>query len=175
MAVENQPENYNILSPISYRLIIEKFPLLTFWCQTVNIPGISTTETVQSTPLRDIPMMGDKIEFETLDITMIVDEDLANFKEIMDWMTGSAPVEEQENYTEYLKTQHTTSIVTDYENYLSDATLHVLTNSKGHNKQVIFHDIFPTSLGAIAFDSTGEVSPITTDVSFQIKDYTIDG
>ena len=175
MAVQNQPENYNILSPISYRLVIEKFPLLTFWCQSVNIPGISTTETTQSTPLRDIPMMGDKIEFETLDITMIVDEDLSNFKEIMNWMTGSAPVEKQEDFKEYLKTQYTTSIITDYESYLSDATLHVLTNSKGHNKEVIFHDIFPTSLGAIAFDSTGEVDPITTDVSFQIKDYVIDG
>jgi hypothetical protein len=170
---QNQPENYNILSPISYRLIIEKFPLLTFWCQTANIPGISTTEGVQSTPFREIPIIGEKIEFETLDITMIVDEDLANFKEIMDWMTGFAPIHDKKEHTEYLNTQYTTSTTSDYQNYLSDAILHVLTNSKGHNKEILFHDIFPTSLGAIAFDSTGEVDPITTDVSFQIRDYVI--
>ena len=174
MAVQNQPENYNILSPISYRLVIERFPLLTFWCQTVNIPGISTDPGIQSTPYREIPTIGEKIEFETLDVTMIVDEDLANFKEIMDWMTGNAPIEHKNEHAEYLKTQYTTPR-TAYQNYLSDASLHVLTNSKGHNKEIIFHDIFPTSLGAIAFDSTGEVSPITTDISFQIKDYVIDG
>ena len=99
---QNQPDNYNILSPISYRLIIEKFPLLTFWCQTANIPGISTTEGVHSTPFREIPVIGEKIEFETLDVTMIVDEDLANFKEIMNWMTGFAPVHDKKEHTEYL-------------------------------------------------------------------------
>ena len=174
MAVENQPDNLNILSPVAFRLVIEKFPLLTFWCQTANIPGVTITEGTMSTPYRDIPTMGEKIEFETLDITMIVDEDLSNFNEIMNWMKGSAPIDDKSQYTEYINTRQRSGVMTEYQEYLSDATLHVLSNSKNVNKNVIFHDIFPTSLGAIPFDSTGDVAPITTDVSFQIRDYVID-
>jgi len=174
MAIENQPDNLNVLSPVSFRLVIEKFPETTFWCQSANIPGVSVSEGTINTPYRDIPTIGDKMEFETLDITMIVDEDLSNFNEIMKWMRGSTPVDDRKNYTEYLNTRRTQDLMTDYQNYLSDATLHVLSNSKNINKSVIFYDIFPSSLGALSFDSAGDVTPLTTDISFQIRDYIIE-
>lgn len=178
MAVQNQPDNYNTLSPLSFRLVIDQFPLLTFWCQSANIPGITVTESTSPNPLRDIPMMGDKVEYETLDVTMIVDEDLANYREILEWIRGQSPDQKQTDHKEYLEQnprRRQLPFSSTYERYLSDAVLHITTNSKGSNKTVTFKDIFPVSLGALAFDSTAELAPITTDISFQIRDYIIDG
>ena len=56
MAAANKiPDNLNYLSNISFRLAIEDAPNLTWFCQAVNIPGVSipnieltnTFETVQ--------------------------------------------------------------------------------------------------------------------------------
>ena len=60
-------------------------------------------------------------------------------------------------------------------NMYSDATLTILTNNMNANKLITFYDIFPTSLSAISLESNvDDISPITADVSFQIRDYSID-
>ena len=42
MAASNKvPDNLNYLSNISFRLMIEDTPHLTWFCQSVNVPGIS--------------------------------------------------------------------------------------------------------------------------------------
>ena len=82
MALHNQPENLNILSPVSFRLIIQKFPNVNFWCQSVNIPDMTISEITVPTPFVDIPIIGDRIEFGDLIVTILVDEDLINFLEI---------------------------------------------------------------------------------------------
>ena len=54
-----------------------------FTCQTYNIPNISLT-TTQPTPLVDAADTIDKINYDSLDITFLVDENLNNYKEIHD-------------------------------------------------------------------------------------------
>ena len=43
---------------------------------------------VQPTYLKDIPIPGDKMEFEDLSVRFLVDENLENYMEIQNWMRG---------------------------------------------------------------------------------------
>lgn len=174
MAIHNQPDNLNILSPVSFRLSIQKFPNLMFWCQSVNIPDMTVAEVTMPTPFVDIPILGDKVEFGDLSITVLVDEDLVNFKEIVSWMKAVGTPESFQQRTDYYS-KETGPVTNKVRELYSDATLHILTNNKNPNKEVLFRDIFPTSIGELIFDSTGENEAITTDIIFQIRDFVIDG
>ena len=158
--IKNLPDNFNILSPVAFRFETRKIPNVTYFIQTANIPGMSTSEFLRETPFKAIPTVGDTLEVETLDITFVVDEDLANYQEIINWLKGMTSPENFDNVM---------------PNMYSDATLTILTNNMNANKLITFYDIFPTSLSAISLESNvDDISPITADVSFQIRDYSID-
>ena len=158
--LKNLPDNFNILSAVSFRFETRKIPNVTYFVQTANIPGMSTSEYIRETPFKGIPTVGDTLEVETLDITFLVDEDLANYQEIISWLKGMTSPENFDNVL---------------DNMYSDATLTILTNNMNANRTITFYDIFPTSLSALTLESNvDDISPITADFSFQVKDFTIE-
>ena len=42
--IKNLPDNFNILSPVAFRFETRKIPNVTYFVQTANIPGMSTSE-----------------------------------------------------------------------------------------------------------------------------------
>jgi hypothetical protein len=169
--ISNLPDNYNILSPIGYRLNIQKLPNVVYFCQTVNIPDLTLGEVTRPTPLRDISVFGDNLTIGTLDVGFVVDEDMTNYLEIQTWMRQlSSP----SDFSAYSTLRDEGSGLPETGGQYSDATLHILTNSMNINKNVQFKDLWPTSLGAIDFNvGETEVSPIIVSVSFNITDFTI--
>ena len=97
-----QPAKMDYASPIQFRFKCTKLPEVEFTCQTANIPGISLGSATQPTPLVDIPIPGDKISFQSLDINFLVDENLNNYKEIHDWLIG---IGFPQNYTQFQNLQ----------------------------------------------------------------------
>ena len=95
--LKNLPDNFNILSAVSFRFETRKIPNVTYFVQTANIPGMSTSEYMRETPFKGIPTVGDTLEVETLDITFLVDEDLANYQEIISWLKGMTSPENFDN------------------------------------------------------------------------------
>ena len=70
--VSGLPSNYNILSPLAFRLDIERIPMATFFCQSVSVPGVTFGEIEQLSPMINIPIPGDKLEFESLSTTFLI-------------------------------------------------------------------------------------------------------
>ena len=174
--VSGLPSNYNILSPLAFRLDIERIPMATFFCQSVSVPGVTLGEIEQLSPMINIPIPGDKLEFESLSTTFLIDEDLKNYIEIMNWMRGLGTPETLEEYETLQKTSPTYDTTTNIglaKDVVSDITLHILTNSKNTNKEIVFRDCFPTALGAIAFDCSVDGGVIAADATFQLRDYVI--
>ena len=169
--LSNLPDNYNILSPIGYRLNIQKLPNVVYFCQTVNIPDLTLGEVIQPTPLRDITVFGDNLTIGTLDVGILVDEDMTNNFEIQNWMSQlSSP----SDFSAYSTLRNEGSGLPETGGQYSDATLHILTNSMNINKNVQLKDLWPTSLGAVDFNvGETEVSPIIVSASFNIRDFTI--
>jgi len=184
-----QPAKLDYASPIQFRFKCTKLPEVEFTCQTANIPGISLGGAIQPTPLVDIPIPGDKISFQSLDINFLVDENLNNYKEIHDWLIG---IGFPQNYTQFQNlqadgsdrfpgsTRSTAATGTSIPQPLSeggtysDATLTVLNSKNIAKTEIRFQNIYPTSLGGLSYDvKLTDVDYLQASVSFAYMYYEI--
>ena len=93
-----EPSVLDYASPVQFRFKCSKLPTVEFFCQTANIPGIGLGVADVDTPLKSIPFPGDKVTYQDLAISFLVDENLNNYKEIHDWIIGlGAP----QNHTQF--------------------------------------------------------------------------
>ena len=179
-----EPSVLDYASPVQFRFKCSKLPKVEFFCQTANIPGIGLGVADVETPLKSIPFPGDKVTYQDLAISFLVDENLNNYKEIHDWIIGlGAP----QNHTQFSTLRDTgtdrfpgqttnspnNNAVPDGGTY-SDATLTVLNSKNIAVTEIRFHNIFPTSLGALSYDvQASDVNYLSTSVDFSYMYYEI--
>ena len=179
-----EPSVLDYASPIQFRFKCSKLPKVEFFCQTANIPGIGLGVADIDTPLKSIPFPGDKVTYQDLAISFLVDENLNNYKEIHDWIIGlGAP----QNHTQFSTLRDTgtdrfpgqttnspnNNTVPDGGTY-SDATLTVLNSKNIAVTEIRFHNIFPTSLGALSYDvQASDVNYLQSNVDFSYMYYEI--
>src|SRR6056300_975695 len=88
-SLSRQPTKLDYASPTQFKFSIIKLPKVEYFCTAVNVPGITLGGTmVQPSPLKDIPIPGDKLTYEPLQMSFLVDENLENFQEIHGWLVG---------------------------------------------------------------------------------------
>lgn len=156
MPIANQPTNMNQLNVVSFETNFLRMPNINYFCQRVNIPGISLANTIQSTPFANIPIEGDVLEFEDLSLSFIVDEDLQNYLEMYNWLIALGF---PERYAQY---DNQTSDIK------SDVNIIIHTNKSNPNYSIVFKDVFPVSLGVVNFDTNNtDLEPIIVDATFK--------
>ena len=156
MPIANQPTNMNQLNVVSFETNFLRMPNINYFCQRVNIPGISLANTIQSTPFANIPIEGDVLEFEDLSLSFIVDEDLQNYLEMYNWLIALGF---PERYAQY---DNQTSDIK------SDVNIIIHTNKSNPNYSIVFKDVFPVSLGVLNFDTNNtDLEPIIVDATFK--------
>jgi hypothetical protein len=160
--------NRNFLSPLNFKLQLRRAPYVNFFIQRVNLPSISLPDIEVGNPLLRVPYAGDHLDYGDLDITFKVDENLQNYMEIHDWIRSLG----KSSYSEYdvLKSN---SLVSG-KGVKSDIVLTVLTSNRVANYEIVFKDAFPSSLGALDFDTISEdVDYMTVTASFKYLQYDI--
>tara|TARA_B100000287_G_scaffold317633_1_gene301353 strand:- start:3303 stop:3902 length:600 start_codon:yes stop_codon:yes gene_type:complete len=184
-----QPTKMDYASPIQFRFTITKLPQVQFFIQTANIPGINLGTATAPTPLYDYPVPGDTITYQSLDISFLVDENLNNYKELHDWLSGLGF---PKNHTQFADLQagsadrfpgttaSTAATGTSIKQPLdeggtySDATLTVLNSKNIAKTEIRFHNIYPTSLGSLSYDvKASDVDYIQVAASFNYLNYDI--
>ena len=187
--INREPSKSDYASPIQFRFKCTKLPLVEFFVQSANIPGISLGSAQQNTPLIDVPLPGDKVTFNSLDISFLVDENLNNFKEIHDWILGLGF---PDNHTQFQNlqsagsdrfpgsTRSTAATGTNTPQPLneggiySDAILTVLNSKNIAKTEIRFKNVYPTSLGGLTYDvRLTDVDYINASVSFNYTSYEI--
>lgn len=170
--------NKSLLNKNNFRLLIDKVPTVEYYVQSVNIPGLQFTEVNQPFGIGvDAFFPGDKVTFDALSVTFLVDEDLENFKEMYDWMQAIVPVSSSSDFQSYVDSQKTTTgelsnINSDLNQY-SQITLITNTNKNIPNKYFRFYDCFPISLGGLELLSGSESETVTCTVEFRFTYYDI--
>ena len=173
---DKQIANRNYMSPLGFKLILTKTPKVDFLCQSANIPQISMGTAIQPTYLKDIPVPGDKVLYDDLNVRFLVDEKMENYLAIYKWITGLGYPENLGQYNQLKKDDiRTDASATDDADpryfEFSDATLQVLNSNYRPSILVNFKDAFPTSLSTLDFDvTTRDYNYFTAEVSFK---YTI--
>ena len=85
-SLSRQPTKLDYASPTQFKFSIIKLPKVEYFCTAANIPGVSLGGALdQKTPFKDVPLPGDKLTYEPLQMTFLVDENLENFQEIHGW------------------------------------------------------------------------------------------
>lgn len=165
------PSNINPLSPTGFRFNIAKIPQIEFFCQEVNLPDITLGEVPVGTPFSKIHVPGDMLDFGTLDLQFLVDEDLTNFRAIKNWLFALGFPQNHEQYTNFIN-QDQINTTNELAASTSEATLSILTNNSNSGKIVSFRSLFPISLSGLQFNSTEQdVNYLVGRASFRFSYY----
>ena len=187
--IDRTPSKLDYASPIQFRFKMTKLPNVEFFVQTANIPGITLGEVTMPTPLKEISIPGDKITYASLDVSFLVDENLNNYKEIHDWITGLGFPQDHKQFGTLLATSSdrfsgsTASTAATGTNtarplseggIYSDATLTVLNSKNIAKTEIRFQNVYPTSLGGLSYDiKASDVSYLQVNASFNYMYYDI--
>ena len=165
------PENLNPLSPNGYMFTLQRLPELSFFCQEVSLPSITLPEATQLTPFSKISLSGDQIDFDTLRVQFLIDEKMANYKAIHNWIVGLGFPENNSQYTQYIEGASMPGI-SEVAKSSSDATLVILGNNNMPIQAIQFADCVPESLESITFTSTNQdVQYLIGSASFRYTYY----
>ena len=153
--LDRQPDNLDLARPTQFRFSILKIPNTEYFITEANLPGIAFSgDAVLNSRFTSMPMMGDTLAYEPLEVSFNVQENLHNWREIHDWMTGIGFPESTEQFENALKDAAQINPTTSTPQALaSDATLMVMTNKNNPIIKITFKNAYPTSLSGISFDT----------------------
>ena len=164
----SQPSNPNFL-PVLLGFNISKLPNTSFFIQSANIPGVSGGAVNVATPFKNYSEPGDRLSYNELTISFIVDEALISWTSLRDWLIG---LNFPNNYDQYraIRGQKNSGI----DERFSDATLQIFSSNNVLKKEVRYQRLFPVSLGDLDMKTTeNQISYLPVSASFRYFDYEI--
>lgn len=173
-----QPEKIDYLRPNGFRFLIHSLPKVTYFCQSANIPQISLGVAMQPTPFVDIPWPGEKITYNELTIRFMIQEDLANYTELYNWMLGLGFPTSREQFARLVGGRPMQFPEINYKadgGEVSDSTLIVLGSDNFPVAQIMFYDCFPIALSGLEFDvSSGNTQYFQASATFKYRQYVLE-
>ena len=188
--IDRQPSKLDYASPVQFRFKMAKLPKVEFFVQTANIPGISLGTATVTTPLYDYPVPGDTVQYQTLDLSFLVDENLNNYKELHDWISGLGFPKNHQQFADLqaagadrfpgstasssaIGSKRTSAPLAEGGTY-SDATLTVLNSKNIAKTEIRFTNVYPISLGSLSYNvQASDVDYIQVQASFNYLNYDI--
>ena len=151
--MSTEPSNLNYLSPVSFRLLIDKAPNVEYFCTGVNMPDLSITPSSVNITKTVAQLFADKINFNDLTVKIIIDEDMENYKEIYDWIRRTTL---DDNFA---------------ESETCDISLVVMSSHNNQTNNIVFTNAFPVSIAGVEFTTeASDVTYVTADVTFSFSD-----
>lgn len=150
----NLSENRNLLSPNKFRLVIDgtRFSNTEFFCVEAPLPGMTLPEVPVGMGPNTAYFSGDKMDYPALTFRVMVDEDLANYKEICKWMWDN-----------------------QFKGYIfHDMILQIYSSSLNVAREIKFISCFPSSIGSVTFNVQNQgVDYLATDITFRFDRFEI--
>ena len=186
--IDRQPTKLDYASPTQFKFGILQLPKVEFFTVTANVPEISGTPAIVNTPFKNIPTIGDKLEYGNLSISFIVDEYLENYLSLHNWLTGIGFPKSRSQFTTHrdvtstmpASQRSTSSDIGDVGNatpdkaMYSDANLIILSNKNNPIVEINFQDLFPISLGGLDYTQAAtDVDNLIATAEFAYKIYEI--
>ena len=186
--LNRQPTKLDYTSPTQFRFLINQLPKVQYFTVSANVPGITLGDATYATPLKDIPLPGEKLTYDDLNITFNVDENLENYIEIHNWLASLGFPKNREQFKTHRSatsnlpkaTVGTSGDIGDVKPItsdspmFSDSVLTVLSNKNNPVVECRFEDCFPTSLSSLDYSQNQtDVEYLTAEVTFKYKIYEI--
>ena len=185
-SLQRQPTELDYADPTKFAFKIMKLPTVEFFITQANIPGVNLGESIFPTPLKQIPVQGDDLTFDNLEISFLVDEKLTNYRELHQWLVGIGFPKARSQFSSFksensdvfptgsqVKGETTsTGVPTGTQSMFGDATLTVMTSKNNPVIEVRFSDLYPVSLSGLNFNQQEtDVTYLTATCTFTYKLY----
>ncbi len=146
--------NRNQALSTSFKLEIPGLEEVNYFIQSAPFPGINMPGVDTPYMNKSASVPSNRIEYDPLNLIMLVDEDFENRNQIQLWMHkyayGDLPINAIHK----------------------DITLHLLNSNKVPFMDLIFHSAYPTAIGELTFESgTSDPSPMTCSLTFRYQWY----
>lgn len=153
------PENASFLQTTKFSFVIPSLPFLRYFVQACPLPGISTSPVRVENPFSATWRHGDKLEYEPITITTLIDEDLRVYEETFDWLNA---LTFPEQFPQYIRAKDSS------KSPYHDALLTINNNANLPNIRIKFTDAHPISMSSIQFTTTDNANIIPTiDIVFR--------
>ena len=167
--LRRQPTVFDYSQTNQFRIFLPIFPTTEWFVVSANIPGITMGQATQATPFVDMPLVGEKIDFENFDMTFIVDEQLKNYMEMYNWVKNIGfPYSGEEQFNKLAradnldrekKIRNPTSVgvgaaaaySTGDRNLYTDIRLDILSSKNHTVANIIMYEAFPISMSSIEY------------------------
>lgn len=174
-ALNRNPTNPNLLHPNKFQLNFTRAPNISYFCQSVSIPGISTAEIPVFNPFVEIYAPSDKAVYDALNITFYVDEELKAWIEIHDWIRAMTF---PEDYQEYMNLKPLSAVggrpPKEVFPQFSDMIVTLLSSSNKPYYQFKFYNVFPIAVSPLLLSASDSPdSVMTADATFRYTYYDI--
>lgn len=160
------PENTSFLQANRFTFVFPTLPFLRYFCQSVSIPGISTSPVPVSSPFVNTYRHGDKLVFDELSVVALVDEDLRVWEETFNWIKS---LTKPNDFSQYIRYRDKNAVP------YHDGELTINTNANVPNLRFKFVDCHPIAVSAIQFSTTETAQTVLTiNITFRYDQYYVD-
>ncbi len=164
------PDNITPLSPNGFMFTVTKLPDISFFCQQVNLPGITLGDPEYANPFTKQPIPGETLTYDTLEVNFLIDNEMKNYKYLYNWIIALGFPNEYEQYRAFVQSDNNN--YSELAKNYSDATLSILTGNNNIAQQIQFVDLFPVTIGTVTFQSTNtDVNYIQCNATFRYGYY----
>jgi hypothetical protein len=176
MTVLNRnPSNPNMLQPNKFTLNLSRAPNLQYFCQTVTLPGISTSEIPVNNPFVELYAPGEKAIYDTLNVTFMVDAEMTAWLEIHDWLRALTFPTDYEEYRNLGKLNQFTTAANSKTPQYTDGSVTILSSANKPYFKIKFFNMFPISLGGFMMSATDTPETIiTSDATFRFTYFDVE-
>jgi hypothetical protein len=174
-ALNRNPINPNFLAPNKFQLNFARTPNLQYFCQTITLPGIATSEIAITNPFVELYSPGEKAVYDQLNVTFMVDEGMLAWLEIHDWLRALTFPTDFEEYTQLGKLNKFTTTANAKTPQYADGSITILSASNRPYFKFNFVNLFPIAIGGFMLSSTDTPETvITSDATFRFTYYDVE-
>lgn len=156
-------QNINYLQPSGFKVLLDKRVggSFSFFAQNVSHPGLTTSAAeISYRKFTSVPQVPDAYDYGALSMDVIVDEDLASYREIYDWLIRN--VDKNRTGPESPEPSEI------------DLVVSILTSKNNTNKSITYRGAFPVEIGSInLIANPGGTDTITFPVTFRYTEFVI--
>jgi hypothetical protein len=158
-----------------FQLNFSRAPNLQYFCQTVTLPGLSTSEIPINNPFVELYAPGEKAIYDTLNITFLVDAEMTAWLEIHDWLRALTFPTDFEEYTRLGQLNQFATAADSKTPQYADGSITILSASNKPYFKFKFVNLFPIAVGGFMLSSTDTPETIiTSDATFRFTYYDVE-
>lgn len=165
----NQPATVNFLSPVGFKLVIDRAPGINYFVQSVTLPSVDLGQLSAPTPFSRVQLAGDHVTYSNLGVNFKVDEQMANYLELLSWINSLGFPDSFEQSAD-----RSIRFPQPEQKPICDVSLIILSSSKNPIKEIVFKEAYPVALTSLSFQTTVmDIDYIECTATFAFRTFVI--